>query len=166
MENAFGILASRWRAYLGITTGQSELPEEMIKAAVCFHNFLMCGRAYCPNRYCDNVCGETVTEGSWMETVTACAIGASHSCPSPSIALKDEIGGYRMKVLFLGDFENLFYFASTLVTFPCELLLAYIVLQFPLPNCSYSLTLLHKRQQAPQLICCCNIVFAFPLYKN
>lgn len=97
VENAFGILVSRWRAFLATTTGQPELLEEVIKAAVCLHNFLMCDSAYCPSGYCDNVCGENVTEGSLRETVTACAIGASNSRPSPStMALRDEIAEYFM----------------------------------------------------------------------
>lgn len=41
VENAFGILVSRWRAFLAPMHRSLEHCENMIKAGVCLHNFLM-----------------------------------------------------------------------------------------------------------------------------
>ncbi|KAL1422045.1 hypothetical protein MTO96_022507 [Rhipicephalus appendiculatus] len=39
VENAFGILVSRWRVFLGTVESEQDLVTDMIKAVVCLHNF-------------------------------------------------------------------------------------------------------------------------------
>lgn len=65
VENAFGILVSRWRVFLGTVEGEPELLTSMIKAAVVLHNSLMADNAYCPDNYGDRPCEETVQDGEW-----------------------------------------------------------------------------------------------------
>lgn len=47
VENAFGILVARWHVFLTPTSGRLQLCEDMIKAAVYLHNFLMADKSYC-----------------------------------------------------------------------------------------------------------------------
>lgn len=51
IENAFGILVSRWRLFLGTVECEPELLSSIIGAAVCLHNFLMTDTAYCRDDY-------------------------------------------------------------------------------------------------------------------
>ncbi|CAN7951138.1 unnamed protein product, partial [Ixodes pacificus] len=65
VENAFGILVSRWRTFLGPMHGSMERCEGMIKAAVCLHNFLMEDEAYCPPGYVDRERKGRRVDGAW-----------------------------------------------------------------------------------------------------
>lgn len=97
VENAFGILVSRWRAFLGTVTGTPELLTDMVKAAVCLHNFLMADRAYCPDGYADEVSGDQIQDGSWRSAVTpvgAAAVPTSNRCSLAAMELRDEISNY------------------------------------------------------------------------
>ncbi|XP_040065685.2 putative nuclease HARBI1 [Ixodes scapularis] len=58
VENAFGILVCRWRAFLAPMQGTVEHCENMIKAGVCLHNFLTRDEAYRPPGYADSVDGQ------------------------------------------------------------------------------------------------------------
>ncbi|XP_064487707.1 uncharacterized protein LOC135399901 [Ornithodoros turicata] len=99
VENAFGILASRWRSFLGTVEGDPDLLTSMIKAAVCLHNFLMSDSVYCPSDYGDTVCGEALQEGSWRqvirETVSHNRSTCNRSAPA-AMALRDDIATYFM----------------------------------------------------------------------
>ncbi|KAH6932021.1 hypothetical protein HPB50_002515 [Hyalomma asiaticum] len=97
VENAFGILVSRWRAFLGTVTGTPELLTDMVKAAVCLHNFLMADRAYCPDGYADEVSGDQIQDGSWRSAVTpvgAAAVPTSNRCSLAAMELRDQISNY------------------------------------------------------------------------
>ncbi|KAL1443609.1 hypothetical protein MTO96_045930, partial [Rhipicephalus appendiculatus] len=96
VENAFGILVSRWRAFLGTVTGSPELLTDMVKAAVCLHNFSMADSAYCPDGYADEVSGDLIQDGSWRSAVTsigATAVPTSNRSPA-AMQLRDEISNY------------------------------------------------------------------------
>ncbi|KAH7964717.1 hypothetical protein HPB49_000933 [Dermacentor silvarum] len=69
VENVFGILVSRWRCFLGTVSGDVELLTDMVKAAVCLHNFLLSDNAYCPNDYGGRVSGDRIQEGGWRQTI-------------------------------------------------------------------------------------------------
>ena len=54
VENAFGILAARWRILLQTINADTNLVEAITKACVCLHNFLRVNSpAYCPPGYND-----------------------------------------------------------------------------------------------------------------
>ncbi|KAH6928252.1 hypothetical protein HPB50_013045 [Hyalomma asiaticum] len=96
IENAFGILVSRWRAFLGTMEGEPELPNNMIQAVVCLHNFLMADTAYCPGEYSDALCGETVHGGEWRHTGTETGtktVPSNNHPTSAAMALRDEVAG-------------------------------------------------------------------------
>ncbi|XP_072144203.1 uncharacterized protein [Dermacentor andersoni] len=97
VENAFGILVSRWRAFLGTATGQPELLTDMVNAAVCLHNFLMVDSVYCPAGYGDAVCGGEIQDGYWRQSITpvgAIAVSSSNRSAPAAMALRDEISNY------------------------------------------------------------------------
>jgi len=62
IENAFGILVSRWRVYKREIIAKEENVELIVKATVCLHNFLMhrelaepaSSRVYCPSNFVDS----------------------------------------------------------------------------------------------------------------
>ncbi|XP_065305170.1 putative nuclease HARBI1 [Dermacentor albipictus] len=99
IENAFGILVSRWRVFLGTVEGAPELLNNMIQAAVCLHNFLKADAAYCPDEYSDTLCGKTVYDGEWRRTVTEIGTKTvpSNNCPtSAAMVMRDELADYFM----------------------------------------------------------------------
>ncbi|KAL3248529.1 hypothetical protein MRX96_056437 [Rhipicephalus microplus] len=99
IENAFGILVSRWRVFLGTVQGAPELLHNMIQAAVCLHNFLMEDTAYCPDEYSDTLCGETVHDGEWRHTVTEIGtktVPSNNRPTSAAMAMRDEVADYFM----------------------------------------------------------------------
>ncbi|XP_011858435.1 PREDICTED: uncharacterized protein LOC105555991, partial [Vollenhovia emeryi] len=53
VENAFGILASRWRIYQKPINTSLETADSIIKATVCLHNLLMDNSFYCGQQYGD-----------------------------------------------------------------------------------------------------------------
>ncbi|KAB0790574.1 hypothetical protein PPYR_15024, partial [Photinus pyralis] len=71
IENAFGILASRWKVFRSPLLCSVKTTESIVKATVCLHNFLKTeiSNSYVPkslvNNEDDN--GE-ITEGEWRET--------------------------------------------------------------------------------------------------
>lgn len=99
VENAFGILVSRWRVFLGTVESEPDLLTDMIKAAVCLHNFLMTDTAYCPDEYGDKQCGDTVREGEWRHSVTQIGGQTQPAATRPTssaMAMRDEIADYFM----------------------------------------------------------------------
>lgn len=77
VENAFGILVARWRTFLAPMEGKLEHCENMIKAGVCLHNFLMQDDAYCPSGYVDSESRGVRVDGAWRTEVAA--VGANRS---------------------------------------------------------------------------------------
>lgn len=99
IENAFGILVSRWRVFLGTVECEPELLSSMIAAAVCLHNFLMTDTALCPDGYGDKPSGETMRDGEWRHTITQIgtqALPSNNRPTSAAMAMRDEIADYLM----------------------------------------------------------------------
>ncbi|XP_046383400.1 protein ALP1-like [Ischnura elegans] len=75
IENAFGILASRWRILRSVMVAQPDTVEAYVSACVCLHNFIKsetCGsRFYCPPNYVDSENNGVVNEGNWRLEMAA-----------------------------------------------------------------------------------------------
>ena len=72
IENAFGILAARWRILMQPIEANVEKTESIVKATICLHNFLRQtnSAAYCPSGFVDTY-DETgqIKEGEWRKLV-------------------------------------------------------------------------------------------------
>ncbi|XP_011865182.1 PREDICTED: uncharacterized protein LOC105560570, partial [Vollenhovia emeryi] len=77
IENAFGILSSRWRVLHTCIRMKVESVEKIVLATTCLHNFMMMRedrederKLYCPTTYIDNENGSNgiVTQGIWRDT--------------------------------------------------------------------------------------------------
>lgn len=68
VENAFGILASRWRIFYKSLNVGLETADSIIKATICLHNLLMDTTQYCAEPYADrqSTNGEII-EGQWRK---------------------------------------------------------------------------------------------------
>lgn len=71
VENAFGILGSRWRIYQKSINTNLETADNIIKATVCLHNFLMDRSSqYCGEMYADRISANgDIIEGEWRKNV-------------------------------------------------------------------------------------------------
>lgn len=75
IENAFGILTTRWQILQKSLCMTVENCEMLFKALVCLHNFIMIHeerlpvheRRYCPRNYVDVEENYTVREGRWRQ---------------------------------------------------------------------------------------------------
>lgn len=81
IENAFGILASRWRIYHKAINTSLETVDAIIKATICLHNFLMDTSQYCGENYADRISiNGQIIQGEWrrnenihnLQNVTSC----------------------------------------------------------------------------------------------
>ena len=87
IENAFGILTARWRIFhRPIQTG-IETAENIVKAAICLHNYLRQtnGATYCPSGFVDSeeATGQ-IRQGEWRAIVSQDgANGALRPLPLP-----------------------------------------------------------------------------------
>ena len=74
IENAFGILAARFRVFRRPIHAKVETTESITKACVALHNFLMVGRQYgtehyCPARFADYEIDGKKLDGEWRSIV-------------------------------------------------------------------------------------------------
>ena len=71
VENAFGILAARWRIFYTAIDSKLEMIDSIIKACCCFHNFLMArGSDYCPRLFGDTTSSNgRIIDGTWRHAV-------------------------------------------------------------------------------------------------
>lgn len=99
VENASGILVSGWRSFLGTVEGDVKLVTDMIKAAVCLHNFLMADNACCPDDYGDRTQGQAVQVVQWMQNVSQigpCNAVTGKRLAQAAIDMRDTISDYFM----------------------------------------------------------------------
>ncbi|VDH94097.1 Hypothetical predicted protein [Mytilus galloprovincialis] len=77
IENAFGILASRWRIFRRLILATPEKSKEIVKAALSLHNFVkyeernvpVLQRRYFPPRYVDTDDNGNIIEGMWRNEI-------------------------------------------------------------------------------------------------
>lgn len=77
IENAFGILVSRWRIFRSQIIAEVDTAERIVAATCCLHNFLRDAelrkssneRLYCPTGFTDRDINGTVTPGTWRNDV-------------------------------------------------------------------------------------------------
>jgi hypothetical protein len=68
VENAFGILAARWRVFHSPIFAKLSTIRNTVKTCVCLHNFLMAEKtsSYCPRNYGDRIGGQgEMLPGQW-----------------------------------------------------------------------------------------------------
>lgn len=78
IENAFGILASRWRIFQRPICAYSATVDRFVIACITLHNFLMtenakqplCEQAYCPSNFIDHEDNNgTIIPGIWRSEI-------------------------------------------------------------------------------------------------
>lgn len=99
IENAFGILASRWRILLSSLQMSTASAEKVIKATVLLHNFLkMHDGSYCPPEYVDRDDGIVLINGLWRNEVPVplqrARRTASNNAAKCAFKLRDELMSY------------------------------------------------------------------------
>lgn len=67
IENAFGILASRWRILRRSIQCKEETAHKIVLALVVLHNYIMSSneRKYCPPHFVDQEVNGIITPGQW-----------------------------------------------------------------------------------------------------
>ena len=95
VENAFGILSTRFRIFRREIECRPETAEKIVIAACCLHNFLRrkCGASYIPRAAVDN---ENGTPGTWREEEPLPSTGHQRSRNPATIAkeLRQALKGY------------------------------------------------------------------------
>lgn len=99
-ENAFGILVARWRIFSKPIIAKLSNVENIIKAAVCLHNFLI---KYAPNKYItsrmvdvENDNG-SITHGTWRDVpsqLTPVGQTSSNTRTKNAAEIRDEFKSY------------------------------------------------------------------------
>ena len=71
IENAFGILAARWRIFRKPIRADVTTIDQIVKAAVCLHNYLLStdNARYTPTGFVDSYSSEGIVEGDWRRLV-------------------------------------------------------------------------------------------------
>jgi len=70
VENAFGILVSRWRIFHKPLNTGLETVDSIIKATICLHNLLMDTTQYCTETYADRQSTNgQIIEGDWRSII-------------------------------------------------------------------------------------------------
>jgi len=76
IENAFGILAARWRVFHRSITASTDNVESIVEAAVCLHNFIRktgsvsVNDEYCPPNFVDREMPDgRIINGEWRDIV-------------------------------------------------------------------------------------------------
>lgn len=71
IDNAFGILAARWKILMSPLYMSPQSAEKVVKAAVVLHNFVKSHEeSYLPTDYADHYDGDNLIHGLWRESVT------------------------------------------------------------------------------------------------
>ncbi|XP_037570527.2 uncharacterized protein LOC119452447 [Dermacentor silvarum] len=102
VENAFGILVSRWRIYERQINMEPKNADIIVKATCVLHNFLSSNAAstYCPPGYADfqDMFG-TVSSGTWRQGPESTAVfglekSKAHNCTRVANAVRQEFLKY------------------------------------------------------------------------
>ncbi|KAH7933353.1 hypothetical protein HPB49_011703 [Dermacentor silvarum] len=102
VENAFGILVSRWRIYERQINLEPKNADIIVKATCVLHNFLSSNAAstYCPPGYADfqDMFG-TVSSGTWRQGPESTAVfglekSKAHNCTRVANAVRQEFLKY------------------------------------------------------------------------
>ncbi|XP_036317872.1 protein ALP1-like, partial [Rhagoletis pomonella] len=99
IENAFGILACRWRILLNPLQMSPLSAEKIVKATVLLHNFLkMHDGSYCPPEYVDQEDGDSIRRGLWRSDIStplqrARRIGSNNASQN-AFKLRDDLKSY------------------------------------------------------------------------
>ncbi|XP_049511354.1 uncharacterized protein LOC119463812 [Dermacentor silvarum] len=102
VENAFGILVSRWRIYERQINTEPKNADIIVKATCVLHNFLSSNAAstYCPPGYADfqDMFG-TVSSGTWRQGPESTAVfglekSKAHNCTRVANAVRQEFLKY------------------------------------------------------------------------
>ncbi|CAH1965616.1 unnamed protein product [Acanthoscelides obtectus] len=105
IENAFGILALRWRILRSTIIADIDTCEEIVKATIVLHNYLQASEAeipakerrYCPTGFVDYEVGGQVQGGAWrQESVAMSSVGrqAQNNAARASTALRKALMQY------------------------------------------------------------------------
>lgn len=104
IENAFGILAARWRMFMQPIQTNAKNAEAIVKATICLHNFLRQTNSagYCPSGFVDSWDGTgEIKEGEWRRLVSQESELLSDISPirgsrpaSSAVAVRESLKGY------------------------------------------------------------------------
>lgn len=99
IENAFGILAARWRILLSPLQMSPLSAERIVKATVLLHNFAkMHDGSYCPADYVDHYQDNNLIKGLWRQEVSnplqAYRRNASNNASKSAFKLRDQLMNY------------------------------------------------------------------------
>lgn len=104
VENAFGIMAARWRIYQKPMNTSLATTEAIVQATICLHNFMMTRDRYCDDSFADRVNhnNNIVANGAWRENIPV--IGAiqnyrdagSNKCSRQAAEIRDRFTKYFM----------------------------------------------------------------------
>lgn len=99
IENAFGILACRWRILLNPLQMSPSSAEKIVKATVLLHNFLkMHDGSYCPPEYVDQEDGDVIRRGLWRSDISTplqrARRIASNNASQNAFKLRDDLKSY------------------------------------------------------------------------
>jgi hypothetical protein len=82
IENAFGILTTKWRILRRSLCCSPNNAEIIVKALICLHNFLLIkqgvGGCYCPNNLVDHEIDGNVQPGAWRNENTSHQVQELH----------------------------------------------------------------------------------------
>ena len=106
IENAFGILAARWRIFHRAIRGDATTVELIIKATTCLHNYLMCtdNARYLPNGFVDSYSNNDMTPGDWRSVVEEYENPAL--APPPRLATRNYTQDAKLQRNHLCDYVN------------------------------------------------------------
>lgn len=98
IENAFGVLLSRWRILRGTKSVNRENVERIVRATIVLHNFVKSVDAlYCPDGMVDVGMDGELVAGSWRETVVPLAAARfpmADNPPRSAFLMRDKLAIY------------------------------------------------------------------------
>ena len=101
-ENAFGVLAARWRFLRRLIHAKPETVVSYVKSACVLHNFLIkkTKHSYCPPDYVDHEMNGIITNGNWrtetdnVEGMQPIRMAGSNNSSKKSIQIREKLCEY------------------------------------------------------------------------